>query len=253
MDSMIQMLYSALWVGCVVAIIMMRNARPTVRVFSTLMLRQWKKALLIMCIFWLGMAIGGTYLTAAPLIVFCQALLGFALAEKTGLPGIMWQSPGEHRHHLRQVVTILIASIIVIIPILLATIAGGIIGNIAGEHPANNVVSTYKDQPVQSLFILLAGAGIAEETVFRLVLVPLIILFTHKKWLAICGSSLLFAIYHLIPINSAYQTYWQFPVTQFAITFFTGIVFAYVYLRRGYETTVLGHTLSNWIPLLFMH
>jgi len=29
-----------------------------------------------------------------------------------------------------------------------------------------------------------------------------------------------------------------------------GIVMGYVYLRRGYETVVLGHTLGDWVPFL---
>mgnify|MGYP001573717490 CR=1 FL=1 len=27
------------------------------------------------------------------------------------------------------------------------------------------------------------------------------------------------------------------------------MVWAYVYVKRGYETAVLAHTLSNWLPV----
>jgi hypothetical protein len=30
-----------------------------------------------------------------------------------------------------------------------------------------------------------------------------------------------------------------------------GLVWGYLFIKRGYETTVLGHTFSNWLPLMF--
>ncbi len=68
--------------------------------------------------------------------------------------------------------------------------------------------------------------------------------------MAILLSAAAFGAYHLTPIDSLYLTFWQYPLRQFFSSFFAGIVLGYVYVRRGYETAVLGHTLTDWLPLL---
>ena len=50
--------------------------------------------------------------------------------------------------------------------------------------------------------------------------------------------------------DGLYRIFWQFPVSQFLASAFIGVLWGYVYVRRGYETVVLAHTLSDWIPFL---
>ncbi|WAG58392.1 CPBP family intramembrane metalloprotease (plasmid) [Clostridium estertheticum] len=99
-------------------------------------------------------------------------------------------------------------------------------------------------------FMLFYGGGIAEETVYRLIFLSLIWKLTNKRWLSIVLSALLFGIYHLIPLNSMYKIYWGFPINQFVCATISGIVFGYIYTKRGYETAVIGHTFSDWLPIL---
>jgi membrane protease YdiL (CAAX protease family) len=47
-----------------------------------------------------------------------------------------------------------------------------------------------------------------------------------------------------------YAIFWQFPVSQFLATTLIGIIWGIVYVRRGYEASVLAHTLSDWVPLM---
>jgi len=68
--------------------------------------------------------------------------------------------------------------------------------------------------------------------------------------LAIAASAVLFGAYHLTPLDGMYRTFWQFPVSQFVASTLMGIVWGIVYVKRGYETAVLAHTLSNWIPFM---
>jgi membrane protease YdiL (CAAX protease family) len=90
----------------------------------------------------------------------------------------------------------------------------------------------------------------AEETPYRLLFLSLIWMLTKRRGLAIFGSALLFGAYHLTPLDGMYQTFLQFPVSQFLASTLIGIVWGYLFVRRGYETTVLAHTLSDWLPML---
>jgi membrane protease YdiL (CAAX protease family) len=60
----------------------------------------------------------------------------------------------------------------------------------------------------------------------------------------------LFGAYHLSPLDGMYRIFWQYPASQLLGSVCTGMLWGYVYAKRGYETSVLGHTLSNWIWLL---
>ena len=97
---------------------------------------------------------------------------------------------------------------------------------------------------------MLAGAGIYEETLFRLVCVSFFWRLTHRPWVAIMISAVLFGAYHLSPLDSASLQYWERPLTIFSLSAIMGVVMGYAYQKYGYETVVLGHTLGNWVALL---
>jgi membrane protease YdiL (CAAX protease family) len=44
--------------------------------------------------------------------------------------------------------------------------------------------------------------------------------------------------------------FWQYPISHFAATALIGLLWGFVYTRRGYETAVLSHTMSDWIAVL---
>jgi membrane protease YdiL (CAAX protease family) len=98
--------------------------------------------------------------------------------------------------------------------------------------------------------LLLAGAGIAEESMFRLFFQSLFWRLFKRPWAAILLSSLCFALYHLTPADVMYQVYWHYPLTQVSTVFLTGIAFGWFYRKRGFETTVFGHTLIDYASVL---
>jgi len=101
-----------------------------------------------------------------------------------------------------------------------------------------------------TFFLLLSGAGIAEETTYRLLSLSLFWKITKRRWLAVFMSALLFGAYHLSPLNGMYRIFWQFPISQFLASMLIGLVWGWLFVKRGYETAVLGHTLSDWLPLM---
>ena len=50
--------------------------------------------------------------------------------------------------------------------------------------------------------------------------------------------------------HGMYRTFWQFPISQFVATVLIGLIWGYVYVKRGFETVVLAHTLSDWISFM---
>ena len=72
--------------------------------------------------------------------------------------------------------------------------------------------SFFPENVWQSFLLLLAGAGISEETTYRQL--------------------------------------WERPLTVFTMSAIMGVLMGTVYIKRGYETAVLGHTLGDWTGLL---
>ncbi len=101
----------------------------------------------------------------------------------------------------------------------------------------------------QAFFALLSGAGIAEETVYRLVVISLVWRVTRRPWLGVIVSALLFGAYHLTPLSGMYLIFWKMPVAQFLGSAFIGLVWGWLYIKRGFETAVLAHTFQDWVPL----
>lgn len=104
----------------------------------------------------------------------------------------------------------------------------------------------------RAFLMLLAGAGIAEEVLFRLfVMSGLLILLRRDSW-AIFGSAVIFGLYHLSPLDSLYLEFWHYPLYQFLITFLSGLILAWVYRKKGLEVVILGHTLGDFAGVTMM-
>jgi membrane protease YdiL (CAAX protease family) len=158
----------------------------------------------------------------------------------------------QRKQIVREVVVMVVLAVTAAVAAVLIGSVGLNIGQqLFGENNfTNQAANSLSPNKWQAFFLFLSGSGIGEETPFRLVVLSLIWKVTKRKWLAIVLSALIFGAYHLTPFDSMYRMFWQFPISQFTAGTLIGLVWGYLFTRRGYETTVLGHTLSNWLPLM---
>lgn len=247
--------FMASWLITVLFILTAGQYHPAVRGFRNQMIVKWKSALAIAGLFVLGMGFGGRgFLNPYAIAVYCQALIGLAIASSIEgyQPLPVTDAFVQRRQILRQIVLMAVISVLVVVPALLIGTIGLDIGrHLFGETDyTREAVNTLPPNKWLTFFLLLSGSGIAEETPYRLVLLSFIWKRAKRKWLAITLSALVFGAYHLTPLSGMYRVFWQFPVSQFIASTLIGLVWGYLFTKRGYETTVLGHTFSNWLPLM---
>ncbi len=192
---------------------------------------------------------------------FCQALIGLALAYSiVGFEPLPVTRAVDKRERPWRAVGLMLGIGLVagVAAIVIGALGQGIIMSIVHEtsraQEAANLVASDK---LLSFFSFLSGAGIAEETPYRLVLLTLVWRLAggtgeHKRGrrLAIWISALGFAVYHFTPLDSIYLVFWQYPISHFVATLLIGLLWGFLYTRRGYETVVVGHTLYDWISVL---
>jgi membrane protease YdiL (CAAX protease family) len=89
------------------------------------------------------------------------------------------------------------------IPIGQGLIAIGITGP---TEPTSGLEFFQKFSFIQIFFMLLMGAGIAEEVFFRLFVMSGLWCLFKRSSLAILISAMLFGLYHLTPLNNLYLT-----------------------------------------------
>jgi len=248
-------LFMVFWLVMVLAILIAGQYRPAIRSFRERMISKWKPALVIAGLFILGSGLGGRgFFNPYAIAVFCQALLGLTIAS--GIEGYeplpVTKAIVQREKPLKQLALLLGISVLVVVPALLIGTIGLDIGRqIFGE--ANYTQEAANSLPPNkwlSFFLLLGGSGIAEETPYRLVCLALVWKVTHRKQLAIILAALIFGAYHLTPLSGMYRIFWQFPLSQFLASTLIGLVWGFLFLKRGYETCLIGHTFSNWLPLL---
>jgi membrane protease YdiL (CAAX protease family) len=192
---------------------------------------------------------------------FCQALIGLALAYSiVGFEPLPVTRAIAKRERPWRATGLMVGIGLLagVVAIVIGAVGQGIIMSIVHETPqaqeAANLVATDK---LLSFFSFLSGAGIAEETPYRLVLLTLAWRLAggageHKRGrrLAIWISALGFALYHFTPLDSIYLVFWQYPISHFVATLLIGLLWGFLFTRRGYETVVLAHTMSDWISVL---
>jgi membrane protease YdiL (CAAX protease family) len=101
-------------------------------------------------------------------------------------------------------------------------------------------------------FMLLGGAGIAEEVIFRLFVMTGLWCLLKRPSLAILTSAVVFGLYHLSPLDFLYLTFWEYPIYQYVITFLFGLAAAWIYQKKGLEAAILGHTLGDFVGAVMM-
>jgi membrane protease YdiL (CAAX protease family) len=243
----------------VVAIVWLVGQRwERTRAFRERMIAQWKPALVITVVALVSMVIAGrSPLNPYLLAIFCQALIGLAIAR--GIPGYeplkTTQAVLRRNGILRNIVLLVGIGVVAgVVGLLIGSVGMSIARSIFGEVARTSELrQSFAVDKVQAFFQILWGAGIAEETTYRLVALSFVWSLTRRRWLAIVISALLFAGYHLSPLDGMYLEFWQFPMSQFLATTLIGMVWGYIFTRRDFETTVLSHTMSDGIAvLLFM-
>lgn len=242
------------WIVVVASILVTGLCWKRARAFAKTLAGQWQPALAIAVLYVVSMGLGQGFLNPSGIEIFCQALVGLALArgivDHEPLP--VARSVVRRERVWRSVGVMLGVSVLLVPAILVASAIGSSIGRfISGASLTfDSVTGAFPAESWRIFFLMLAGAGIAEETPYRLVILSLLWRLTRQRWVAIVLSSVIFGIYHLTPFNSMYAIHWQAPVSQFFVTTLAGLVMGYAYTRRGYETVVLGHTLGNWMPFV---
>ncbi len=227
--------------------------------FRDRMSMQWKPALGIAVLFAISNALKGSPLNMwgiagtllGGIMTFSQAIIGLALARSLlnyePLPVV--GAITKRERVLRSLFLLVGFALLAVVTEIVAGMIGTGVARLLGEVQQAGSGSQSAMPPLWQLFFhYLAGAGIAEETVYRLVVVSLVWKLTSRPWIGMVISGLLFGAYHLTPLSGMYLTFWQYPLTQFISSAFIGVVWAYVYIKRGYETAVLAHTLSDWLP-----
>lgn len=245
--------FIAFWVVVVVALLIAGRRWERMRPFSQAMMAQWKPSLAIATLYLIGtVPVGRSVLNPYAVAVFCQAMIGLALAR--GITGYeplpVSQAIRRRQRPIRGTVLTLAIAVVAIVPaMLLGGIGTGVGGQLFGEVPrSSEAMGMLPADKWSVFFLLLSGAGIAEETVYRLVCLSFVWRLTRRPWLAVAASALVFGAYHLSPLSGMYQTFWQYPVSQFLGSTLVGVVWGILYVKRGYETAVLGHTLQDWLP-----
>jgi membrane protease YdiL (CAAX protease family) len=252
------LLFIAFWLVIVLVILLVGRYNQGMRGFRGRMISKWKPALVIAALFVISLGLGGRgYLNPYGLAVFCQALIGLTIASDIeGFEPLPVTTAVVQRHRvIRHIALWLAISVLVVVPVILIGSIGLDIGKqVFGEanytQEASNSITSSVPSKWQVFFLYLGGAGIAEETTYRLVCLTFIWKLTRRKGLAILLSALLFGAYHLTPLSGMYRINWQFPISQFTASTLIGLIWGYLYVKRGFETTVLGHTLSNWLPMM---
>lgn len=243
----------------VVGVFLAGQRRERVRIFWEKMVKQWKAALTIALIYLVAFLLGtgftpGIFLAEVlgTVGMFCLSLIGITLAGSIGsyeaLP--LTQSLNQHKRPWSRLVWSLGVALLAVPAAIILGGIGTAIGHVVFHEtiPANSGSSLFPMSKWMVFFQLLAGAGIIEETLFRLIILSLVWLMTGRKWLAILLSAVAFGAYHLSPLDSFYLTFWHYPMSHFLSSTFIGILWGFVYTWRGYETAVLSHTLSDWLP-----
>jgi membrane protease YdiL (CAAX protease family) len=243
----------AFWVAAAGAILVAGACWPRAAGFRDLLLAQWRPSLALAVAFIVATALAGRgFQPLGAAMTFCQALIGLALARS--IPGFeplpVTRAILQRDRPWHRLVVMAGVALLAVVAGIIASMAGTAVARLLGEVKVPSQGEGMLIPALWQLFLLfLTGAGIAEETPYRLVILSLVWRLTGRRWLAILLAAILFGAYHLTPLNGMYVTFWQYPLTQFFSSTAIGVVWGYLYVRRGYETAVLAHTLSDWLPV----
>jgi len=146
--------------------------------------------------------------TLSTVMLFCMSLVGLALAHLISRfePLPVTRSILQYKRPWRNIAWLFgIALLVVPIGLVVSSIGQSVGQWILGEPSPNfDITTVIPPDAGRAFFAFLAGSGIAEETIFRLVLLSFLWRWTKRPWLAVVLSSLIFGAYHLTPLNRMY-------------------------------------------------
>ncbi len=253
------------WIALAGALLTFGNRSQRFAAFRMRMLGAWRPALVLAVLTLAGRialglptsdAVKLASVSLMPLAVFAQALIGFAIAR--GIPKYdplpVTTALTQRRRVVRTVgLTLLLVVIAAPVGLVLGSVGLSLGAGLTHETVNNAAAASQLPSDRAALFlVLLAGAGIAEEVVYRLVILSLVWRLTGNPWIAIVVAAVLHGLYHLTPLDSLYLTFLHYPVAQVLSSVFIGLVFGWLYVKRGFESTVLAHTLSDWVAVAFL-
>lgn len=245
----------AFWLLLVGVILVWGGRWERTRVLREHMRAQWLPALSIAIVYMVSVFLSGRGFNPYGMAIFCQALIGLAIAR--GIPSLepvpVIDSVLRREPWIKSLSLWIVAGLIVgLLGMVFGSLAMGFTQNVVHEtNLTEEIMQQFPASRFQAFFMFLAGGGIAEELVHRLVLLSLVWAWTKRPWLAILVAAVVHSAYHFTPMNLLHESFRQFPVSQFVSGVVMGIWWGYVFVKRGFETTALGHTLSDWLPLLF--
>lgn len=227
--------------------------------FQRLLKKNLFPSLVISLLFFAGETIGilrsDAILPSLPgtAAVFCISALGLTFAKSSGLEPLPAAACFERRSgRVRKLGSVLLFSVLLAAALAFVTILSPVFFRVFHEPDLRSQAAS--SLPAADKFLafpfLLAGAGIAEESMFRLFFQSLFRWIFKRAWVAIVLAAFCFALYHLTPANTMYLVYWQFPLSQFCSVFLSGLVLGLFYEKFGFETAVLGHTLFDFLSVL---
>lgn len=222
--------------------------------------RMWESrlhALIIAAIYVSSVLLSGQGINPYAIAIFCQVLMGLAIARS--LPDFeplpVLQSVLQRNRIINKLFLWIGWGLVAgLTGIMFGAAAMSLGQNLFHETPFTEaLMREFSVNKIQAFFLFLAGGGIAEEAASRLVLLSLVWTLTKRPGLAIFVSAACHSAYHLTPLNPLNANFLQFPLSQLVSGLVLGLLWGYVFIKRGFETAALAHTLSDWLPiLLFM-
>ena len=261
------LIWFGVWIAGALLLVLLGKRPSWLGDFRRRALAQWRPALILAALtllgllardlsaskFSLGALLGDLLLPAA---VFAQALIGFAIAYSIpGFEPLPVSAAVSRRKSVAQTILLTALSIIIAAPLglLLGSIGTSVGAGVAHETIRNQAVaSEFPSNPLTVFLMLLAGAGIAEEVVYRLVILSLVWRLTRSPWLAVIVAAILHGLYHLTPLDSLYLQFWQYPVAQVVGTICISAIWGVLYVRRGLGAAITGHTLADWLSVMIL-
>jgi len=171
------LIFIAFWLVIVLVILIAGRYYPALGKFRDRMISKWKPAIAIAGLYLVSTGLGGRgILNPYVLAIFCQALIGLTIASSIDgfEPLPVMNALIQRQRVIRQIVLMLVISIVAVVPALLIGTIGLDIGRqIFGEanytQQAASTITNLAPNKWMVFFLLLAGAGIAEEMTYRLV------------------------------------------------------------------------------------
>jgi hypothetical protein len=173
------LVFIAFWLLVVLGILIAGRRWPRARAFADKMLTQWKPALGIALFALVSYALTGRGLWNLYFVaIFCQCLVGLAIARDIPNyePLAVTQSIVRRDHPVRSIgLMVIIALLLGLAGVALGAVGIGIIRQVFREtYSARQAVGEFPFTMVQAFFYFVWGAGVAEETTFRLVSLSLL-------------------------------------------------------------------------------